>query len=84
MAMSANGGSAHRHGEEEEAAMRFATLAIHGGQRPDPTTGAIMPPISVSSTYVQVWGGVPVCARALAGRRRVIWAAAPRADDAAR
>jgi cystathionine beta-lyase/cystathionine gamma-synthase len=31
----------------------FATRAIHAGQTPDPTTGAIMPPISVSSTYVQ-------------------------------
>jgi cystathionine beta-lyase/cystathionine gamma-synthase len=31
----------------------FATRAIHAGQAPDPTTGAIMPPISVSSTYVQ-------------------------------
>ncbi len=26
---------------------------IHGGQRPDPTTGAVMPPISQSSTYIQ-------------------------------
>jgi len=31
----------------------FGTRAIHAGQAPDPTTGAIMPPISVSSTYVQ-------------------------------
>jgi cystathionine beta-lyase/cystathionine gamma-synthase len=31
----------------------FATRTIHAGQAPDPTTGAIMPPISVSSTYVQ-------------------------------
>ena len=31
----------------------FATRAIHAGQAPDPVTGAIMPPISVSSTYVQ-------------------------------
>ena len=31
----------------------FATRAVHAGQAPDPATGAIMPPISVSSTYVQ-------------------------------
>jgi cystathionine gamma-lyase len=29
------------------------TLAIHGGQAPDPTTGAVMPPIYTSSTYAQ-------------------------------
>jgi cystathionine beta-lyase/cystathionine gamma-synthase len=31
----------------------FGTRAIHAGQRPDPTTGAIMPPIYQTSTYVQ-------------------------------
>ncbi len=31
----------------------FATRAIHGGQAPEPTTGAIMPPIYQTSTYVQ-------------------------------
>src|SRR5262252_5775683 len=31
----------------------FATRAIHAGQQPDPTTGAIMTPIYASSTYVQ-------------------------------
>ena len=33
--------------------MRFATRAIHAGQAPDPTTGAIMTPIYLTSTYVQ-------------------------------
>lgn len=32
---------------------RFDTLAIHAGQTPDPTTGAIMTPIFQTSTYVQ-------------------------------
>ena len=32
---------------------RLATRAIHAGQRPDPSTGAIMTPIFASSTYVQ-------------------------------
>jgi cystathionine beta-lyase/cystathionine gamma-synthase len=36
----------------------FATRCIHAGQAPDPSTGAIMPPISVSSTYVQDSPGV--------------------------
>ncbi len=31
----------------------FGTLAIHAGQAPEPTTGAIMPPIFQTSTYVQ-------------------------------
>lgn len=31
----------------------FATRAIHAGQAPDPTTGAIIPPIYQSSTHVQ-------------------------------
>ncbi len=32
---------------------RFGTLAIHAGQQPDPSTGAIMTPIYQTSTYVQ-------------------------------
>lgn len=31
----------------------FGTRAIHAGQNPDPVTGAIMPPIYQTSTYVQ-------------------------------
>src|SRR5213082_3923937 len=31
----------------------FATRAIHAGQEPDPSTGAIMTPIYATSTYVQ-------------------------------
>jgi cystathionine gamma-lyase len=36
----------------------FATRAIHGGQEPDPSTGAIMTPIFQTSTYVQASPGV--------------------------
>lgn len=36
----------------------FATRAIHAGQSPDPTTGAVMTPISLSTTYVQDSPGV--------------------------
>jgi len=38
---------------DEDFAYRFATRTIHAGQRPDPTTGAIMPAIVQTSTYVQ-------------------------------
>ena len=38
--------------------MKFATRAIHAGQRPDPTTGAIMTPVYLTSTYVQESPGV--------------------------
>ncbi|MHB8877279.1 MAG: cystathionine gamma-synthase [Myxococcaceae bacterium] len=37
--------------------MRFDTLAIHAGQEPDPTTGAIMTPVYLTSTYVQAGPG---------------------------
>jgi cystathionine gamma-lyase/cystathionine beta-lyase len=33
--------------------MKFATKAIHAGQEPDPTTGAVMTPIYQTSTYAQ-------------------------------
>lgn len=37
---------------------RFGTRAIHAGQEPDPTTGAIMTPVYQTSTYVQASPGV--------------------------
>ena len=37
---------------------KFATRTIHAGQTPDPSTGAIMPPIYATSTYVQSSPGV--------------------------
>ncbi len=36
----------------------FGTRAIHGGQHPDPSTGAVMPPIYQTSTYAQSAPGV--------------------------
>jgi cystathionine gamma-lyase len=36
----------------------FGTLAIHAGQSPDPSTGAVMTPIYATSTYVQKSPGV--------------------------
>ena len=38
--------------------VEFATRAIHAGQNPDPTTGAIMTPVYLTSTYVQESPGV--------------------------
>jgi cystathionine beta-lyase/cystathionine gamma-synthase len=38
---------------DDEKRVRFGTLAVHAGQSPEPTTGAIMPPIFQTSTYVQ-------------------------------
>jgi len=43
---------------DETEALAFATRVIHGGQRPDPLTGAVMPPIYATSTYVQSSPGV--------------------------
>ncbi|KAB7765830.1 cystathionine gamma-synthase [Xanthomonas maliensis] len=40
-------------GQQDERALALATLAIHGGQAPDPSTGAVMPPIYATSTYAQ-------------------------------
>ena len=37
----------------EETKTGFATRAIHAGQQPDPSTGAVNTPIYLTSTYVQ-------------------------------
>lgn len=37
---------------------KMATRVIHAGQHPDPSTGAIIPPIYATSTYVQTSPGV--------------------------
>jgi cystathionine gamma-lyase len=42
----------------KEKSHGFATRAVHAGQPPDPTTGAIMTPIYQTSTYVQQSPGV--------------------------
>ena len=43
---------------DETGKKHFATRAIHAGQEPDPSTGAIMQPIYATSTYVQKSPGV--------------------------
>jgi cystathionine gamma-lyase len=39
--------------DPEHSELRLETLLIHGGQSPEPVTGAVMPPISQASTYAQ-------------------------------
>lgn len=43
---------------EMKEKMKFSTRAIHAGQEPDPSTGAIMTPVYLTSTYVQESPGV--------------------------
>src|SRR6516225_5759058 len=45
-----------QHNDDQPAG--FETRVIHAGQFPDPSTGAIMPPIFQTSTYVQSSPGV--------------------------
>ncbi|MCU1728563.1 cystathionine gamma-synthase [Pseudomonas sp. 7P_10.2_Bac1] len=44
--------------DETAASQAFATRVIHAGQEPDPSTGALMPPIYANSTYLQESPGV--------------------------
>ena len=44
--------------KKDSPQQQFATRVIHGGQQPDPLTGAVMPPIYATSTYVQSSPGV--------------------------
>lgn len=40
--------------------MKFNTKVIHGGQHHDPATGAVMPPVYQTSTFVQTSPGKPL------------------------
>ena len=46
-------------GTHSSADLDAATLVIHGGQAPESTTGAVMPPVFQTSTYVQPRLGEP-------------------------
>ncbi|MBK1689078.1 trans-sulfuration enzyme family protein [Rubrivivax gelatinosus] len=48
----------HTTAPDADRPLAFATRTIHGGQHPDPSTGAIMQPIYATSTYVQSSPGV--------------------------
>ena len=43
---------------DQTSKKHLSTRVIHGGQFPDPTTGAVMPPIYATSTFVQESPGV--------------------------
>ena len=58
MTEQANPGAERDADRTDEARAHFATRVIHAGQAPDPSTGAIMPPIYATSTYVQQSPGV--------------------------
>ena len=38
---------------DEQTARGFSTRAIHAGQQPDPSTGAVVPAVSLSTTFAQ-------------------------------
>jgi cystathionine gamma-synthase len=44
--------------EQEQLGWAFETLAIHAGQEPDAASGAVVPPISLSTTFAQSEVGV--------------------------
>mgnify|MGYP001764660023 CR=1 FL=1 len=48
----------------------IGTKAIHAGQTPDPSTGAVMVPIYATSTFAQIRPGETVMLPAGAGRQR--------------
>jgi len=39
--------------QRADAALAFETRAVHAGQDPDPASGAVVPPISLSTTFAQ-------------------------------
>jgi cystathionine gamma-synthase len=44
--------------EQQQSGWAFETLAIHAGQEPDAATGAVVPPISLATTFAQREVGV--------------------------
>jgi len=53
-----NGHIKHHQKPSPDFDFGFSTRAIHVGSEPDPVTGAIIPPISLSTTYKQDAVGV--------------------------
>jgi cystathionine beta-lyase/cystathionine gamma-synthase len=45
---------------EDTRAYAFETLAVHAGYEPDPTHGAVMPPVVMASTFAQPEPGKPL------------------------
>lgn len=53
MSESSNEGHPRRRRANEYEGQAFGTRAVHAGQDPDPTTGAVIAPVYMNSTYVQ-------------------------------
>ncbi len=53
MSGTSNEGHPKRRRAAEYDGQQFGTRAIHAGQEPDPTTGAVIAPVYMNSTYVQ-------------------------------
>ncbi|MCW2961593.1 MAG: Cystathionine gamma-synthase, partial [Thermoleophilia bacterium] len=53
MMQASNEGHPARRRAAEYEGQEFGTRAIHAGQEPDPTTGAVIAPVYLNSTYVQ-------------------------------
>jgi cystathionine gamma-synthase len=53
MSEAASEGHPRRRRASEYEGQAFGTRAIHAGQEPDPTTGAVIAPVYMNSTYVQ-------------------------------
>jgi cystathionine gamma-lyase len=55
------GSSAHEKHDavDEISRFNFATVAVHAGSEPDARTGAVVPPISLATTFAQAGLGLP-------------------------
>src|SRR5579871_7039640 len=53
MAKNKSAGKKKRNDTENVTKIGFSTAAIHVGQEPDPSTGAVVVPIFATSTYAQ-------------------------------
>ncbi|KAI9268975.1 Cys/Met metabolism PLP-dependent enzyme-domain-containing protein [Phascolomyces articulosus] len=51
--MTNNNNNNNNHKQNNNLIQGFGTRAIHAGQDPDPATGAVIPPISLSTTFTQ-------------------------------
>ncbi len=49
----ASNGHSNGHGDAHSSSIGFSTKAIHVGSEPNAATGAVIPPISLSSTFAQ-------------------------------
>jgi cystathionine gamma-synthase/cystathionine gamma-lyase len=49
-----------KKGAEKESRLELDTLAVHAGGSPDPTTGAVMEPIVLATTFAQPAPGRPL------------------------